>query len=201
MPLYTLEIVIYIDIFSWQRSLLFMRNNTLTQVNEDTYRNTIFEGYPLQCVAVCHTMLNVFLSQRGKNTGRTTIGPGFGTSQTLWQLALRFWSWARPGEDGLPEPSASIPQDWGELRHLLSDKKAEWFTPFVAPFVGHLDLSLNSRKVHVGVSFYNIALARPWVCQPALSKTAEVGREREAFTQPRGIGTLPPGLRNIIAYT
>lgn len=88
-----------------------------------SHRDTIFEGDPLQGVAVCHPMLHELLPQGGRHAGSAAVRADLRPGQALGQLALRLGTGSGPREDGLAESSSSsIPhrQDGRELRHLLS---------------------------------------------------------------------------------
>lgn len=54
----------------------------------ESYRDTIFEGDPLQGVAVCNPMLNEFLPQRGRDAGGAAVRADLSPGQTLGQFAL-----------------------------------------------------------------------------------------------------------------
>lgn len=90
-----------------------------------SYRDTIFEGDPLQGVAVCNPMLNEFLPQGGRDAGGAAVRADLSPGQALGQFALRLGTRSGPREDGLAESSSSIPhrQDGRKLRHLLLEEE------------------------------------------------------------------------------
>lgn len=87
----------------------------------DPHRHAVLERDALQGIAVCYSMLDVFLPQWRRHAGRATVRSGLGAGQALGQLAFRFRAGPGAGEQGLAQPTSPIAQrqDGRELRHLL----------------------------------------------------------------------------------